>query len=250
MPNPENHPRTASLSAADVEAIERNTLTAVSAKPVEAFPVGSAFADWLLPLDPRPIGRASSAFALRHVAPPVPGQLIAEVEKIYESHGLPTAFRLADLPCFSELQAALKQHGYQRQQQTLVQIRVGTGSIQYPGAFSSGERAQIEAAPGADSIRASIRSQENAGDILASGIAAFAHGWCCIHALQTSTRHRGKGLATAVMAALALATMDRGIEKVFLQVEESNTVARSLYAKAGFTTAWRYEYWRKPGTPA
>lgn len=49
-----------------------------------------------------------------------------------------------------------------------------------------------------------------------------------------------------VLAALAQAALDRGIDRVFLQVEEPNTAARALYAKAGFRTAWRYAYWRRP----
>jgi len=30
-------------------------------------------------------------------------------------------------------------------------------------------------------------------------------------------------------------------------VEDDNPVAQGLYRKAGFTTAWRYHYWRVMG---
>jgi ribosomal protein S18 acetylase RimI-like enzyme len=33
---------------------------------------------------------------------------------------------------------------------------------------------------------------------------------------------------------------------MFLQVEEENAGARSLYRRAGFTKAWRYFYWSRP----
>ena len=45
-------------------------------------------------------------------------------------------------------------------------------------------------------------------------------------------------------AALGRAIQARGIERVFLQVEEAND-ARSLYRKAGFEEAWRYFYWTR-----
>ena len=41
--------------------------------------------------------------------------------------------------------------------------------------------------------------------------------------------------------------VERGLGRVFLQVEESNTAALALYQRAGLTTAWHYHYWRKDG---
>ena len=46
-----------------------------------------------------------------------------------------------------------------------------------------------------------------------------------------------------VLAALARAALERGIERIVLQVEEANTAALALYAGAGFRSAWRYRYW-------
>ena len=36
---------------------------------------------------------------------------------------------------------------------------------------------------------------------------------------------------------------------VFLQVDAANTPALALYRRAGFVTAWTYEYWRKINSP-
>lgn len=62
--------------------------------------------------------------------------------------------------------------------------------------------------------------------------------------MRTAAAHRGRGLAGAVMRAMALEARGRGIERVFLQVDASNAPALSLYQRLGFTTAWGYAYWR------
>ena len=61
--------------------------------------------------------------------------------------------------------------------------------------------------------------------------------------MRTDRARRGQGLAGRVLAGLAGATQERGVDRVFLQVEEGNFGARSLYRGAGFTKAWRYFYW-------
>ncbi|MBC7168334.1 GNAT family N-acetyltransferase, partial [Phenylobacterium sp.] len=44
---------------------------------------------------------------------------------------------------------------------------------------------------------------------------------------------------------LAAAAAERGVARMFLQVEEGNAPARALYARAGFAPLWRYHYWRR-----
>ena len=92
-----------------------------------------------------------------------------------------------------------------------------------------------------DAVYASVRDD---GRTLAVGIASFGFGWASIHGMWTDRAHRGRGLAGRVLAGLADAARARGIDRVFLQVEEGNAPARALYARAGFTPVWRYVYWR------
>ena len=47
-----------------------------------------------------------------------------------------------------------------------------------------------------------------------------------------------------VMRAMATEARQRGVERVFLQVDASNAPALSLYQRLGFETAWGYAYWR------
>lgn len=64
--------------------------------------------------------------------------------------------------------------------------------------------------------------------------------------MRTDQAFRGRGLAERVLASVAAAATQRGIEKAFLQVEKVNASARSLYRRAGFETAWSYDYWTQP----
>ena len=52
-------------------------------------------------------------------------------------------------------------------------------------------------------------------------------------------------LAGAVgFAGLARVALERGFDKVFLQVEAQNDPALALYRRAGFETRWQYRYWQ------
>jgi ribosomal protein S18 acetylase RimI-like enzyme len=63
--------------------------------------------------------------------------------------------------------------------------------------------------------------------------------------MRTLRAQRGRGLAGAVLAALARHAQACGVQRCFLQVEEGNGPARSLYAGRGFATAWGYAYWKR-----
>ena len=64
--------------------------------------------------------------------------------------------------------------------------------------------------------------------------------------MRTVQAARGRGLAGRVLAGLAGAALERGYERVFLQVEAGNEPALALYRRAGFAPAWTYRYWHRP----
>jgi len=84
------------------------------------------------------------------------------------------------------------------------------------------------------------------GTTVAAGAGAFSHGWASVHGMRTDQACRGRGLAGRVLAGIAEVAARRGIDRVFLQVEDVNAPALALYRRAGFETAWSYDYWRKP----
>ena len=85
-------------------------------------------------------------------------------------------------------------------------------------------------------------SVRQAGQTIAIGRVAAADGWAGLTAIETDPRHRRRGLATAVTAALAAAAAPRGVTRLFLQVENGNAAARALYGGLGFTAHHRYHY--------
>ncbi|MDB5932547.1 MAG: acetyltransferase family protein [Polaromonas sp.] len=247
------------IGAMDVmnpQAIERATLAAVCPATLEEIP------GWLLALDQGTVGRAHSAVPLLHGAPDIAA--LAAIELRYRAHGLSPVFRLPVLANFERFRAALRQRGYAPAQPT--QVLVGTASAML-GQFS-GAGVTLAAAPDAawasvflgegfdpqdgasrvrllgqakDAVFASVRLE---GAVVAAGVGCFSHGWASVHGMRTALAHRGQGRAGSILGALAAQAQARRIDPVFLQVDAANGPARSLYRRAGFTTAWTYEYWR------
>lgn len=242
-----------------IEAIERATLAAVPPQRLDSWH------DWLLPFDDGTVGRSHSAVPLRH-APPRE-DVLPELERRYGAAGLPLVLRLPELASFADLHATLAAHGYARAQPTLVQVgelaalaRAGDAQVQVdlaqrPGADweevflgegfdpvdGASRLAILRRATG--SLFAGVREQ---GRIVAVGSASFAHGWCGLHGMRTLPAWRGRGFASAILAALAHAARERGMRDCFLQVDAANMPARSLYERLAFRTAWTYAYWRRP----
>lgn len=244
------------LSPEDIAALERATLDAVAPQSVEAMD------GWLLPYDASTIGRATSAVPLRHHDLRVAD--IAAIETRYAARSLTAAFRLADEPGLAPLHAELKDRGYRACQPTLVQIahtddilQMAASATAQVDATAHPNWAAVYTAPGFDPVdgqhRIAALSRSNSakyahitrqGTPVAAGVGAFSQGWASIHGMRTVDSQRGQGLARSILVALAREAQTLGIQRFFLQVEEENTGAIALYAKAGFQTVWRYHYWR------
>lgn len=248
------------LSAADIEAIERATLQAVAPQWVEALDAER----WLLPMDPGTVGRAKSAVPLAHEAPRDPEGLLDRMADCYAARGLPMQLRIADAPCFDELRLALHARGFAGARPTHTQV----GSLRTLRDFNQGEPAEVSASPdggwtgvflgpgfdpvdGACRVQALTRATGNLfgsvrenGVTVAAGAVSLGHGWAGVHGMRTEQSARGRGLAGRVLAGLAQAALDRGCERVFLQVEAGNEAALALYRRAGFQPAWTYRYWQ------
>lgn len=247
------------MTTQDVEAIERATIAAVA--PRRTLEIDG----WLVALEPGAIRRAASAAPLRHDLSAGPATLDA-IEQAFAGAGMRPAFRLADAPGLAEVRRALEARGYGCEQPTLVKV----GSADALARFTSSPPADLLERPdagwaavftgegfdprdGADRVAALSRSPEAAygavreGDVtLAVGAVAFGHGWASVHGMRTARARRGEGLAGRVLTALGAAAQARGVERMFLQVEEANHGARSLYRRAGFEARWRYFYWSRP----
>jgi N-acetylglutamate synthase len=70
--------------------------------------------------------------------------------------------------------------------------------------------------------------------------------WAGFAAVEVAPEQRRRGLATAVMAALARQALDEGASAAWLQVETDNAGARSLYTRLGFSAHHAYHHYREP----
>lgn len=80
----------------------------------------------------------------------------------------------------------------------------------------------------------------------AIGRAVVEGPWALFGAVEVAPSHRRRGLATAVMGALALRAAEEGATSAYLQVEADNDAARALYDRLGFTDHHGYHYRRPP----
>ncbi|MEU0780760.1 GNAT family N-acetyltransferase [Streptomyces sp. NPDC006173] len=75
--------------------------------------------------------------------------------------------------------------------------------------------------------------------------------WAGFAAVEVDPAHRRRGLAGAVMSALADRALTEGASAAWLQVETDNTAARALYAGLGFAAHHAYHHYRwTPGEEA
>ena len=70
--------------------------------------------------------------------------------------------------------------------------------------------------------------------------------WAGFTAVEVAPEFRRRGLASAVMGALARQALDEGASAAYLQVETDNAAALALYEGLGFTVHHTYDHWRAP----
>ena len=245
------------MTAADIEAIERATVAAVSPQAQEELP------GWLLPFDKGTVGRAKSAVPLAHAAPDP--TVLDAIEARYAAHGVPVMLRLPDGAAFDALRVRLVGRGYAAGKPTHVQVaatesvlRVSDGPPAATAPRPDEAWAAVFLGKGFDPVDGASRvailsrapgalfaSVRDGAETVAAGMAAFSHGWASIHGMRTAQDWRGRGLAGRVLVALAQAAADKGCQRIFLQAEADNAAANSLYRRAGFATVWSYAYWQR-----
>jgi GNAT superfamily N-acetyltransferase len=209
------------------------------------------------------VGRAKSAAPLSHGG--YDAAVVEEIEAAYAARGFPAIFRIADDPRLESIRAALERRGFVPGPQTLVQI-ASSATVRQVAPDATAEVADapdaawaavflgegFDPVDGASRVKALSRatgsiyaSVRDDGRAIAAGAGAFGYGWASVHGMRTEQARRGEGLAARVLATMAAVALERGIERMFLQVEENNAHALALYRRAGFETDWRYEYWQR-----
>lgn len=240
----------------DVEAIERATVAAVAPREVEEL------SGWLVAYDNVTVNRARSAVPLTHECPDA--SAVPRIHEGYVARGMPPNFRVAQLASMASVEYELERVGLTSQQPTQVMVAraldvasAAIDDVQIAGepddawaAVFLGEGfdptdgasrvATLKRATG--SLFAGVREGDQ---VIAGGVLALSHGWASIHGMRTALAHRGKGLATRVLAALAREALRRNHSHLVLQVEVANEIATRVYRRCEFELAWVYAYWRE-----
>lgn len=223
---------------------------------VETAPLG----DWLLRASDGWTRRANSVLAVGDPGVPV-ADAVDAVTAWYADRGLPPRAQLAEGEA-DDLDALLADRGWHDEARTLlltapidrVCAAAPDADTLPPVTFTAepsadwlalfGARKGVSAAArtvltGGDATFAEVRA--DGGELAAIGRGATADGHLLVAAVEVIPAYRRRGLARHLMAALADRHTDR-VHTVFLQVEDDNTAARTLYDRLGFRLHHAYHY--------
>src|SRR4051812_23132151 len=228
-----------------IAALERRAFAAWPAEEVHAL------GGWRLRHTRGITRRANSVWP--HGGGDLPAMITA-AERFYAERGQPTLFQVSPLAP-AELDGQLELRGYRRE--APVAIQVADANLPAPAIPVRTEASLFDEwlAVAASGRFASVRDVFAAllGRIGAGALFALADGgavglgvvdapWMGIFSMLTAPRQRRRGLARAILAALAAAGRARGAERLYLQVERENEPALALYAAAGFRELYGYHY--------
>lgn len=230
-------------------------------QPVESEPLGG----WLLRSAGGFTRRANSVLPLGDPGVPLDAAL-TRIRQWYADRGLPAYVQTATGAegTQEELCAALEEHGWRREVTAEVRIAalapIGDLAAEVSRVRLSRSvddawlaRYQRVGAPGPEvtTVLGGGPSVWFATVPGGTGEAPAAIGRCVVDgrwagfmAVEVAPGQRRRGLATAVMTALARQAMDEGASAAWLQVEADNEGARALYDGMGFATHHRYHHFR------
>lgn len=242
-------------SGPELARIEDAALTA-------SQPREQAFYDgWLLRYANGKAKRARSVNPLAAGRLPLAAKL-AHCTDFYARHGVPFMLRLTPFSQPPELDDALARLGYPASEDTRVMVAAVDGMPRLAAAdvpLTPLDRAEFGGVladlHGLDPARAAVeraRFAHTAGEgifltvredgrAVACGSALIDGALVGVFGMVTAASHRGRGLATRLVADLLQRARARGCTTAYLQVEASNAPARRAYQKFGFVD--RYAYW-------
>lgn len=189
--------------------------------------------------------------------------LVARAERFYAARGATVRFQICPPACPDELDGLLADRGYRWESPMSLRIastereqhRSEDRDVRLEGRPS---RAWFDAASAVHGHTADPEAEWELlrrvtlptayasvlidGGIVAVGRAVVDAGWAGVFGMGTLPEARGRGRASAVLAALAGWARARGAARMYLQVERDNAAATALYRRSGFTELTGYHY--------
>ncbi|WP_328905672.1 GNAT family N-acetyltransferase [Streptomyces sp. NBC_00234] len=237
-------------------------ITARAWQPVESEPLG----DWRLRAANGFTRRANSVLPLGDPGLPL-DEALDRVRQWYAARGLPAYVQTATGAegTQEQLCAELERRGWQREVSAEVRVAAlapigdrdaDTGQVRLSRAPEAGwlSRYQRVDTPGPEVLAvlnsgpsvwfASVPDAAGSEVPAAIGRCVVDGRWAGFMAVEVGPEHRRRGLATAVMTALARRALDEGASAAWLQVETDNGAAGALYEGMDFATHHRYHHFR------
>jgi GNAT superfamily N-acetyltransferase len=247
--------------AADVAALE------MAANDAWPAPVQERLGSWVLRAGDNWTGRANSALTVGDPDRPLDAAIDA-VERWYADHGQ-RALINAPMPLAAPVNVALDERGWSTWPLTLVQTTPLSELLAaFPG--EPDEVVELRDAPTPEWLTmvaahkgelpdAALRILTGVPEVVfahvhdaAGALVAVARGtvtgdpgsirgrWHGVTLVQVAPAARRRGLARHVLRSLAGWAAARGATRAFLQVEQRNTAATTLYGRLGFSTHHTY----------
>lgn len=239
------------MNAPDARRLEELSLNSSS-------PPGQLVYDgWLVRLSPGKAKRARSVNAVYPSSLPL-AEKIGYCERLYAACELPALFRLTPFSQPPALDRELESRGYRRFDVTAVEaaaiaepradpgiepmaLEDWVGAVaslrSSPEAHRRGHLARLEGMPLAKRAVA-IRS---GAAIVATGLILVEDDCAGLFDIVTHEEERRRGHARRIVAGLLAAAWELGARHAYLQVQQDNSGARSLYSQFGFEE--KYLYW-------
>lgn len=238
-----------------IKRIEYVTLRAWPALETEIYD------GWILRFSHGYTGRANSVNPLDDSSLPL-DEKIAYCENWYRERGLETKFRLNKAVHPPELDAVLGQRGYERYNETIVQVAdLSEFSAEIDSRFSyetsisedwladwaNWNHAPEQHVPTAKAMLSSIEGTACFARIgeAAVGLAVVEDNMIGLFDIVVSPDYRRQGMGRALVESLLAWGIAQGAVSAYLQVVMNNHAALKLYAELGFETHHHYWYWRK-----
>ncbi len=219
---------------------------------------------WLLRFSPGKARRARCINAVAAGRLPVADKLKL-CEAVYAEFGLPMIVRVTPFSEPEGLDQALADAGLRAVGETRVMVLADLSRIRAPklpreitlqrvgheafaqtvGQLRGSPLAQRQAhaqrlvqAP----VPFSAHVLRHGGEVAACAQVAIEAGLVGIYDVYTAPAHRDRGLARMLCEHLLVQTREQGARIAYLQVEDENAPARSLYSRLGFVDAYPYRY--------
>lgn len=190
--------------------------------------------------------------------------VVAIAQSEYAARALPTMFQISPATAPADLEPILRRRGYRIVTPTLTctassmvaraslpeprEVRLGgEPDDDFAQLILTGSRSEADGRERLD-ILSRIELPHvcvtacDKGQAVACGTGTLVSGWVSINLMRTDAAHRRAGHGQRVLSAITRWAENKGVSRLYLNVEEANHGARALYARAGFETAYEYRY--------